>query len=354
VRVAFVSHYVFPEREMVMTEPSLRRLTMAARRSLFDRLSALLEMKPMLAFARNLFGGRVWFASLTLAVDAAALERAHASGSVRVETERIQEAVDRAASLGCTAVALGAYTSIIAGNGLGILPPPGVRITTGNTFASVVEARRLLDACRAAGVDPARARLGVVGATGNIGASLAGRLSLGSPAFRDLLLVGRNTAALERVKAGLHAAAPRCEIGLSTDLGALRTCDAVAIAVGTNEPLLYPEHLAADRPVIVADISTPSVVSARARALGNVTVIPQAGTVRVPGAPSFVVSSHTPEGTAFCCAAEVMLLGLEPARTAALALVGDIEPESMRVIEALAEAHGLLEELGGVEIGFHG
>ena len=39
------------------------------------------------------------------------------------------------------------------------------------------------------------------------------------------------------------------------------------------------------------------------------------------GEPTFVISSHTAPGTIFCCAAEAMLLGLEPEQTRELTLV---------------------------------
>jgi hypothetical protein len=59
------------------------------------------------------------------------------------------------------------------------------------------------------------------------------------------------------------------------------------------------------------------------------------------------MSSHTPPGTAFCCAVEAMLLALEPGRTAGLRLVGEIDPRSVEVLEELGRAHGFLPSPGG-------
>ncbi|MCC6524977.1 MAG: aminotransferase class III-fold pyridoxal phosphate-dependent enzyme [Polyangiaceae bacterium] len=356
VRVAFVSHFVVPERELAGAEPSLQALPLAARRALYERLGALCDKGPILGFARNLFGGRVWFLSIVMAVDAATLEELHGNDDREHMTARIQRAVELAAAHGCTTVALGGYTSILARNGEAILPPRNVRITSGNTFTCTVAMRRLREACHARGIDPAAPTtcVGVVGATGNIGSSFARCLASGPAPFGKLLLVSPRREALEVLRQELVAAHPGCAVEVATELAPLRACNAIAIAVGTNEPLLYPEHLAATGDVVIADVSVPGVVSAAARARPGVHQIAEAGLCAVPGAPDFVLSLHTPEGTAFCCAAELMLLGLEPARTAGRSFTGDVAPENMRLLEALATEHGFFSQVSGAEMSFHG
>jgi len=341
VRVAFLNHFVWPERELAMTEPSTRRLSMAARRSLFERMSQVLDLKPMLGFARNIFDDKLWFVSITVATDAATLEQRHRMDYRRLETERIQTAVDYAASLGCSAVALGGYTSILTMNGTAILPPPGVKVTSGNTFAVVVQVRRVLDACEASGMrlDDAETRLAVVGATGNIGSKIARILAT---RFHRMLLVGKRREALEAARTDIIAEHPECEVQVSTEMASVAMCNVITLAVSTTGPLLLPEHITASGKVIVADVSVPSVVSPQLRKLSNVQLVPLSGTVQVPGAADFVVSSHTREGTAFCCAAEAMLLGLDGERTKDLPLIGDVDSRSIRVLEELGERHGLL------------
>lgn len=354
-RVAFILHFVVPERELAMVDPSLGRLSSAARRALAERMIGLTQLKPTVTFARNLFDGRVWFAALLLPADVALLESLHRMDYRFLETERLQQAVDLAASLGCTCVALGGYTSIIARDGTAVLPPVGVQVTSGNTFTAVVGVRRLVQACRGAGIDPAHGstRVGVVGATGNIGSSLIHRLIAGPWGFHRVLMVGRDPHRLARLEQQLSGPGGRpassalgLQLQVSTDITDLRGCNVVAIATNTNEPLVYPEHLDHDRPVVIADVSVPSAVSREVRELDNVQLIPLAGTVVIPGAPDLVLSSHTPPGTAFCCAAEAMLIGLEPEATAGLRLTGPVEPRSMEVLDRLGQKHGLLSALG--------
>jgi acetylornithine/succinyldiaminopimelate/putrescine aminotransferase/predicted amino acid dehydrogenase/acyl-coenzyme A synthetase/AMP-(fatty) acid ligase len=348
VRVAFINHFMLPERELAMVSPSLGRLSRTARRALFHRLVAVSEMKPIVAFAQNLFDGHVHFTSVAVTADAAMLETLHRSGERRKDAERIQDAVDRAGRLGCQVVALGGYTSILTADGTAVMPPAGVRVTSGNTFAVVVGARRMLRACAEAGIDPAAAgtRLAVVGATGNIGGGLLRRLVMGADGFRRVLLVGRGGARLEPLRDQIVAARAGVEVTVATDMSALRDADVVAIATNTNEPIVFPHHLDPARRIIIADISVPSAVSAEVRRMPDVTFVAFAGAVAVPGAPGFVIASHTRPGTAFSCAAEAMLLALEPEATAGLQLVGPIEARSIEVLDALGEKHGFFETLG--------
>jgi acetylornithine/succinyldiaminopimelate/putrescine aminotransferase/predicted amino acid dehydrogenase/acyl-coenzyme A synthetase/AMP-(fatty) acid ligase len=340
-RVAFLNHFAYPERELAMTEPSMRSLSMAARRALFERFTSLLELKPFVGFARNLFGGKVWFISIVTPADASTLEKLHRMDYRFLETERIQEAVDYAASLGCRAVSLGGYTSILTANGTAILSPHGVKVTTGNTLAVIVATRRVLDACREQGIGPRDqgTQLAVVGASGNIGSAIARRLCA---SFRNVVLIGHRRDALEGLRAELTVLHPECDVQIAVDMAPIARCNVITLALGTTETVLLPTHVSRERKVVVVDVSVPSVVSPEFRRVPNVQVVAGSGTVEVPGAPDFVVSSHTREGTAFCCAAEAMLLGLDLERTKDLVLTGDVDGASLVMLERLGEQHGLL------------
>jgi len=205
----------------------------------------------------------------------------------------------------------------------------------------VAETRRALEISRREGIDirAEATRLAVVGAAGNIGSALASRLCAH---FCNVLLVGRRRDALEGLRGRLLAAYPGCQLDVATDMASLQSCNVISLAVATTEPVLLPQHVSRDRKVLVLDVSVPSVVSPQLRRLSNVRIVPGSGTVAMPATPDFVVSSHTREGRAFCCAAEAMLLGLSPERIDRLALTGEIDPMSLAVLEELGESHGLL------------
>lgn len=348
-KVAFVNHFVHPERELAMISPILARLSENGRRALFHRLMALMEMRPFAAFSKNLFGGRVHFTSIMLSADVATLEALHRSRSHRLETERVQDAVDLAAAQGCTVVALGGYTSILTADGTGIHPPPGVLVTSGNSFTVALGARRLTRACSEAGIDPRHAgtTLAVVGATGNIGRALSHRL-VGAEAFQRVLLVGRDLVRLEALRSELLSRSPSAYVSVAGSVDALRDARPNVIAVATNAsaPLIFPHHLDEGGAAVIVDLSVPSSVSPEVDRLPGVKRVPLSGTVAVPGEPDFQLSSHTEPGTAFACAAEAMLLGLERGGATGLHLVGAIEPDAVEQLERWGDRHGFFARLG--------
>jgi hypothetical protein len=80
--------------------------------------------------------------------------------------------------------------------------------------------------------------------------------------------------------------------------------------------------------------------------LENVHIIPLAGTLVLPGEPDFVMASHIHPGTAFCCAAEAILLGLtSPSIVESLSLLGTVEPRTVDVLAKLADQHGFFSKL---------
>jgi predicted amino acid dehydrogenase len=85
------------------------------------------------------------------------------------------------------------------------------------------------------------------------------------------------------------------------------------------------------------------VISPLVRNLKNISVIPAAGAVVLPGEPDFVMASHIPPGSAFCCAAEGMLLGLADSSTLdRMKLFGRIDQTTVDTLTKLAQQHGFL------------
>jgi acetylornithine/succinyldiaminopimelate/putrescine aminotransferase/predicted amino acid dehydrogenase/acyl-coenzyme A synthetase/AMP-(fatty) acid ligase len=346
-RVAFLGHFVMPEREIAMLDPALSALSRAARGSLLHSMLALTEMKPTPLMTRNLFNGRVWFSFVLLGADPATIEEMNRSGKRQELIERIQGGIELAAQQGCEIVSLGAYTSIVTRDGMALHPPPGLHLTTGNSLTVAVGVTRILQACQDRGiVSNCRPALAVIGATGNIGSALIRHLLRGEHPFSRVTLVARDYRRLRTLADLLAVQYPGILIESSTDVTAVRGADVIAIAVGTNEPLLYPHHIERDYPTLVADISAPAAVSPTALKLENLQVIPLAGTVVLPGEADFVMASQIPPGSAFCCAAEAMLLGLAPpSLLESLRLVGPVVPETVDVLAILARDQGFLSQL---------
>ncbi len=342
-RVGFINHFVFPERELPLLDPSLATLSPTQRLALFHRFMRLFELDPIAVFGRNVLQDRVWFLSIANVTDAATLESLHRSRDHAIAVERVQRAVDLAAKHGCTVIALGAYSSIVTANGSAVCPPPGTILTSGNTLTVALAARRILHACDTHNVDPSHQDtvLGVVGATGNIGAALSRQLLLGPRPFRRAVLVSRSPQHFEPLRPALSAAA---DVTFTNDLSDLRRCNVIALAVNTTEPLLLPHHIGSRR-TIIGDVSVPGSVSPAVRSATQVRFLPLTGVVSLRSEPDFVMSSHSPPGTAFCCAAEAMLLGLEREVARSLRLLGDVDPDAVTALDDLALRHEWMDLL---------
>jgi predicted amino acid dehydrogenase len=132
---------------------------------------------------------------------------------------------------------------------------------------------------------------------------------------------------------------------METDLRCLIRCDVIVNSTNTSEPIIFPHHIKPKGKVLIADNSVPAGVSNDVVNLSNVISLPFASYLELPHDPDFVVSTFTPQGAVFCCAAEAMLCGLE---TVGFPLKGKITSEAVVQITELAEKHLLFERMGGV------
>ena len=130
------------------------------------------------------------------------------------------------------------------------------------------------------------------------------------------------------------------ELSTATEMSALRNCNVIIAAAGTNDALIDAHHLPAEGPVLIADLSVPGVVSAHVDSLPHVHRAAFAGTVSVSGTPDFVMASHLAPGTTFSCTGEVMVLGLTHSETDHLNLVGSIDPCNVEILDQLAQQNG--------------
>ena len=346
-KVAFLAHFVNPVNELRMLEPDLCRASDTGLRILFNRMQVLMELKPFRLIANNLFGGRIHFSFYVLPVDSAELEHLHKSGKTRRVISKIQEAINLAAADGASVISLGGYTSILTCNGMALAEPKGCRIITGNSLTAASGLTNLRKFLKASPEFAIPATIGIVGATGNIGQVIAEMISRQDDICSGLLLVARSSKRLAAVEKELvKKKAAGIMIETSTDLSRLQTADIIIMCSNTNDPLIYPHHINRDRQVLVSDLSVPSALSKETASMPNVISMPFSACVCMPEDPEAVISSLSPAGTVFCCAAEAMLVGLG---SCPFPLKGHLLPESLMKISAMAEKRGLFNHLGSVK-----
>lgn len=218
-------------------------------------------------------------------------------GGARVQAA-IGSAVDRARDLGARTVGLGALTAPATGGGGMFRHRQDIGITNGNAFTAAMTflgVQRLLAQC------PPGARIAVVGASGSVGSCLSQMLSArtGNP----LLLVARHEGRLRGLQARLGEG--RAEI--STDMARVRGADLVVLLTSAPDALLRSEHLGLG--AIVLDDTQPRNTRPELLLERPDVRIVDGGLVRVPGLQrrGFL---GLPQGVAFACLAETLLLGL--------------------------------------------
>ncbi|MDZ4697952.1 MAG: hypothetical protein SGI86_22660 [Deltaproteobacteria bacterium] len=244
--------------------------------------------------------------------------------------EMVQRGLDRAESLGAELVGLGAYTSIVTDNGRALLPAKA-GLTTGNSLTVAAAAQALLIQSRKLGIK--KRRLGVVGATGNIGATLAELLA---PDVDKMVLIGRELGftRLSRLagRLGSHVAA-------SFDMRDLQDCNLIVSASNTAGAIIHAEHIDADNPVVVCDVATPADVHPEVTTLRPQCIVIKGGQWRLPFAGDIPRGGICPApGIAYGCMTETLVLGFEQ-RMGSYSL-GTLAVDDVRWIYARAIEHG--------------
>ncbi|MCX7799885.1 MAG: hypothetical protein N2109_06030 [Fimbriimonadales bacterium] len=242
--------------------------------------------------------------------------------------DRIGEAVELARREGAQVVGLGAFTSVVGDGGVTIAERSKVAVTTGNSYTVATAIEGTLVACGMVGIVPETSALAVVGATGSIGRTCAQILS---ERFQRLVLVGRDQARTEAVAEALGRGEP------TTDVAALRECDAVVTVTSSDAAVLLPQHLKPG--AVVCDVARPRDVSVRvARERPDVLVI-EGGVVEVPGEVDFGFDFGFPPRTAYACMSETMILALEN-RPESYTVGKDVTVRQVREMLELAAKHG--------------
>lgn len=344
-KVAFIHNPVHTTKLLLADAPPFALLNSTKRLELIDRYTALLELGPMPSFSRNLYDGKVWMMGITMAATPMTLDHLRRRQDTTLLLSQLQQALALAHAQGCQVAVLGAQTSVVSSSGQALLAPEGMQLTSGNALTAAITLQRVKEQGISLGLfDPSRPkpRVAIVGALGNIGQALAEAM-LTDPAMpMELMLVGRH-GSLDRLNAlatRLRDLNDQAPILCAQTLEPLSSCDIIIATISAAEPIINASHIAAERPVIVADISEPHAVEEGALSQHPQAQLTHAGMVALPHDEDFMLSAHSPRGYAFACATEGILLGLSPQPQ--LKLVGALDAEAIRVMAQLGREHGVL------------
>ncbi len=349
VPVSFIAHFAYPIEELRALVPGIHHASDTGLRILFNRMQRLLEMKPVTLFSKNLFNNRIHFTFTVIPVDSAEMERRHREGNRKKVIARIQDAVDQAVARGSRVVSLGGFNSILTHNGMALAVPADVQLISGNTLTVASGLERILRHLDQDDAFPGKQVTAIIGATGNIGSILAQELIPRTAMFGELILVGRNRSQLETLRKELQSQLGGqlpAHVTFAIGMKLLKRCSVIINTTNTSEPLVFPHHISKDARVLIADNSVPAAVDPAVLDLPNVVSLNFASWVTLHQDPDLVVSSYTPKGTSFCCAAEAMLCGLEQMD---VPLKGKISREAVRTVAERARKHRFFQELGTIQ-----
>jgi fatty aldehyde-generating acyl-ACP reductase len=227
--------------------------------------------------------------------------------------DKIAAAARLGAEHGAKIVGLGAFTSVVGDAGISVARRMEgiVNVTSGNSYTVYTGVEGLLRAAEVLEIDASQARAAIVGATGSTGAVCAKMLAR---TVADVVLVGRDAAKLETLRADMTTEAARnnyrASVWSSTDIrSALREADLVLAVSAATGSLIYPADLKSG--AIVCDVARPRDVSKTVMQQRNDVLVIEGGVVAVPGDVNFNLNFGFPDKTAYACMSETMLMALE-------------------------------------------
>lgn len=330
----FIVHPIDAKQDMARKYPWARALPIG----LIERI--LLRMSPMVVGHApevvSAAGARAegWFVGCPLSPRQMVDERGRKTALPLEDVyARIVAAGQLAADRGARIVGLGAFTSVAGDGGVTVAGRLPIPVTTGNSYTIGTAVDGALLAAEQVGLDPGRATVGIVGASGSIGRTCA--LLLADQAA-EIVLMGRS---VERLSAVEHEVAPLARsVRVAADLKeGVGSADIVITVSSATEAIVEPAWLKPGS--VVCDVARPRDVSAGvARARPDVLVI-EGGLVAVPGLPDLGWSFGFPPGTAYACMSETMILALE-GRYESFTLGKSVSVEQVREINRLACKHG--------------
>jgi len=230
---------------------------------------------------------------------------------------------------------LGGFTSIYGENGrASAIDEAPIAVTTGNTLTAAIACAGIRRAAEMLGLDLARATVAVVGATGDIGTGCARALA---GEVGRLHLTARGLGKLEALAESLSGRAGR--LGVFTDnREALAEAHVVLGVASASASIIEPGDFAPG--AIVCDVGYPKNVAARAADREDVFVF-DGGLVGLPGPIDFGFDNGLPSpDVLYGCFAEAVVLALEGRFESYSRGKGNITPERMAEILAIAGRHG--------------
>lgn len=263
---------------------------------------------------------------------------------------RLLDAAETAKKLGAQVMGLGAFTKVVGDAGVTVAKQAPLPVTTGNSYSASGALWAAHEAVRRLGVAEIdergriRGTAMVVGATGAIGSVCARLLAMSCD---DLWLVSPETAKLLALREEIERQHPRAAIHIAaTPTDHLGEMDVIVTATsGAGKRVL--DIMAVKPGCVITDVARPLDLSAQDVAKRPDVLVIESGEIQLPG-EVHMKSVGLPEGVAYACMAETIVLALE-GRYETFTVGRNIEWEKVKEIYKLGLKHGMrLATISGV------
>jgi predicted amino acid dehydrogenase len=330
---AFVIHPIEPKRDVSRKYPALGKLPgwLIDYLSLFFPPIYISEIKGIRSPTTR-SSARGWFVACPLTPKRMVSLPPQVAYRKIIQTGRLAE------RLGADILGLGAFTSVVGDGGLTIAKSLNLPVTTGDSYTIAVAVRAIREAAAIMEIPIEHSTVGIVGATGSIGALCAEILA---PDAAQMLLIGRRQERLNQVAQKVIAAG--CQnVQVTSDISRLVGAHLVITVTSALEAVIQPEHLR--RGAIICDVARPRDVSRLVADQRPDVLVMEGGMVELPGQVDFGFDFGFPPKMAYACMAETILLALER-RFESYTLGKRIQLSQVMTIDKMATKHGF--KLGG-------
>ncbi len=255
---------------------------------------------------------------------------------VWVVFSKVVKACKIAEKNGVGIVTLGGFTSIVAERvGQEIANEVDVPVTTGNTFTAAMAIDGAIKAAGLLGLDISRAKVAIVGGTGDIGSACARAFA---DRAKQVVVTGRTKANLNKLHAELNKRRRAKIIATTDNQEAVRDADIVIAAASASASILNIEWFKPG--AIIGDVGYPKNVSYMPTNREDILIF-SGGLATCPTPLQLPIDVGLPStNTIYGCFAEAIILALEKRYEKFSYGRGNITTEKIDEIRALGKKHG--------------
>jgi fatty aldehyde-generating acyl-ACP reductase len=251
---------------------------------------------------------------------------------------KVVKACRVAEKYGIGIVTLGGFSSIVAERtGHEIVSEVNVPVTTGNSFTAAMTIDGVFKAALMLNLDLSKARLTIVGGTGDIG-SACSRVLVDH--VRELIITGRTKANLARLRAELSKH-KRAKVFATTDNeAAVKDADIVIATASVVSSILKIDDFKPGS--IICDVGYPKNISYTHTHRKDILIF-SGGLAKSPTPLSVPFDSGLPSpNTLYGCFSESIILALEKRFENFSFGRGNITPEKIEEIRQMGRTHGFV------------